>query len=162
GMGVVPFLLVLTGSRGGFIGLLVFVLLAYWRKIAKLKTVVGIALVATAIVLFVPDLIWRRIGTLRDVDTASTTSLQGDESSTAQRLEIWRVATTITMENPLMGVGLGAYPEAHFDVSRRSEFDQTIHARKDAHNTYLRLSAELGLVGLGLFLGLVIATLRDA
>jgi len=162
GMGVLPFLIILTGSRGGFVGLLAFVLLAFWRKIANLKAVVSIALVATVIVLFIPDTIWRRLGTIKDVDQASTTSTVGDESSTAQRLEIWRVAATITAEHPVIGVGLGAYPNAHYEYSRRPEFDQTIHGHKDAHSTFLRLSAELGLVGFGLFIGLVVATLRDA
>lgn len=162
GMVVLPFLVLLTGSRGGFIGFIAFVLLAFRRKLKHAKAVATIAAVAAIIFVFMPDNIWRRLGTIRDADTASTTSQNGDESSIAQRRAIWHVAERIIVEHPVLGVGLGAYSDAHYQYSQRSEFGRITFGHRDAHSTYLRIAAELGLVGLALFLGLVGATLLDA
>jgi O-antigen ligase len=77
-------------------------------------------------------------------------------------LEIWKVATTVTLEHPIVGVGFGAYPSAHFDYSQRAEFDPTAWGHRDAHSTYLRLAAELGWIGLFIFCAMVFATVHDA
>ena len=162
GMVVLPFLILLTGSRGGFIGFIAFVLLAFRRKLAQFKAAATIAAVAGIIFLFMPEGIWHRLGTIRDADTASAASQNGDESSIGQRRAIWAVASKIVVEHPVMGVGLGAYSNAHFQYSQRPGADPSTFGYRDAHSTYLRMAAELGLVGLALFLGLIGATLSDA
>ena len=162
GMVVLPFLILLTGSRGGFIGFIAFVLLAFRRKLAHFKAASTIAVVAGIIFLFMPDNIWHRLGTIRDADTASAVSQNGDESSIGQRRAIWAVASKIAIEHPVMGVGLGAYSNAHFQYSQQPGADPSTFGYRDAHSTYLRMAAELGLVGLALFLGLIGATLLDA
>jgi O-antigen ligase len=161
-MAVLPFLIVLTGSRGGFIGLAVFVVLAFRKQLLRVKKFLAIAVVGAAIVIIVPNNLWHRIGTISEVDEASARSEVEYESSTAQRLEIWKVATTVILEHPVIGVGLGAYPEVHFRYAQRPQFDPTAYGHRDAHSTYLLIAAELGLVGLFIFAAIVVVTLRDA
>lgn len=162
GMAILPLLIVLTGSRAGFIALLAFVIVAFRKQVVQVKRLSVIVLIGGLIIVLVPDNLWRRIGTIRSVSEAETTSQVEYQSSTAQRLAVWRVARQIVAENPITGVGLGAYSRAHIVVARRPGFDATIVGQKDAHSTYLRLAAELGVVGLLIFLGLVATVIRDA
>ena len=162
GMLVLPFVVVLTGSRAGFIALSVFVLVAFGKHVLEIKKLLTLAAVAVVIVFFIPDNLWRRIGTIADVGHASARATAEDESSTAQRLEIWKVAATVTLEHPVVGVGFGAYPAAHSEYAQRPEFDPTARGARDAHSTYLRLAAELGWIGLLIFCAMVFATVHDA
>jgi len=63
----------------------------------------------------------------------------------------------VVRDAPLVGVGLGAQPEASQDVAERSEART---ARFVSHTTPLTVAAELGLVGLAVYLLLLAATLR--
>jgi O-antigen ligase len=85
-----------------------------------------------------------------------------DEGSARQRLEIWKVARTIVAENPLTGVGLGAYPNAHYVYAQRPIFDPTALGRRDTHSTYLNLMAETGIPGFIIFMTILAVTLVDA
>jgi len=75
------------------------------------------------------------------------------QSSARVRLLIWRGAVDLTTRHPVHGVGLGnfefAYPEVRrveeWRLSRRDVVD-------DAHNEYLHIAVETGLLGLVAFL----------
>ena len=162
GMGILPFLIVLTGSRAGFIGLIAFVLLALRKQLLRLKKLLAFAVVAAIIIVVVPNGLMHRISSIQDVDQASASSEVEYESSTAQRIEIWKVASTIVLEHPIFGVGLGAYPQAHFQYAQRPQFNPTAYGHRDAHSTYLRIAAELGFVGLFIFCALVFVTFKNA
>lgn len=162
GMVLLPFLIVLTGSRAGFIGLVAFVILAFRKELVRLKKVLALAMVAAIIAIVVPNNLWHRISSVQDVEQAQSTSEVEYESSTAQRIEIWKVASTIALEHPIVGVGLGAYSQAHFQYAQRPQFNPTAYGHRDAHSTYLKIAAELGLVGLFLFCALVVVTFRNA
>jgi O-antigen ligase len=162
GMVVLPFLIVLTGSRSGFIALVAYVLFAFRKQLLRLKKFAALAVVVALIAVLVPSNLWYRIGTIRDVDEASATSEVESESSTAQRLEIWKVASSIAVEHPLLGVGLGAYPQVHFQYAQRPQFNPTAWGHRDAHSTYLRIASELGVVGLVLFCAIVVVTFQSA
>lgn len=70
-----------------------------------------------------------------------------EEGSNAARIGIWKEAIEIISEHPFFGVGLGNYPLSVFPAaSYRDPFY--------AHNLYLDIWAEVGVIGLVLFLGL--------
>jgi O-antigen ligase len=79
------------------------------------------------------------------------------------RLLIWRGALDLIGRHPLLGVGLGnfefAYPEVRsveeWRLSRRDVVD-------DAHNEYVHLTAETGLLGLAAFLWFLGRAARSA
>ncbi len=78
---------------------------------------------------------------------ASIASIQGNHV----RFAIWTDTITLIQQHPLLGVGLGNL-KVHFpSVQKESLFlyDQYL---KDVHNDYLQIWAELGLVGLTLFI----------
>jgi O-antigen ligase len=138
------------------------VLFAFRKQLLRLKKFAALAVVVALIAVLVPSNLWYRIGTIRDVDEASATSEVESESSTAQRLEIWKVASSIAVEHPLLGVGLGAYPQVHFQYAQRPQFNPTAWGHRDAHSTYLRIASELGVVGLVLFCAIVVVTFQSA
>jgi O-antigen ligase len=78
-----------------------------------------------------------------------------DDGSAEQRFEIWRTAVRITMDNPVVGVGWGAYRQANDLYSPAAPGSEFQLGARDAHSTYLRTAAELGLPGLALFLSLI-------
>jgi putative inorganic carbon (hco3(-)) transporter len=159
---VLPLVILLTQSRGAFIALLAVggvMVKGYWRQ-GKMLLWGGLAVVFLAFV--APDSVWERLGTLRDVTNEENAAQASDEGSARQRLEIWKVAATIFAENPVTGVGLGAYPKEHYIVAQRAVFNPTALGARDTHSTYLNLLAETGLPGLLFFLAVVGAAVLDA
>jgi O-antigen ligase len=74
-----------------------------------------------------------------------------------RRYILYSVAWQMIGQNPLFGTGIGSF---YFNVldSLRSEFD--VFGPKRVHNDVLQLVVELGIVGLLLFIGFVIAVLN--
>jgi len=164
---VLPLLIAFTGSRAGTIASAAFCLIAFGKRLWKPKTLLGLGAVAVLVSIVVPHALFNRISTIDDISDASSgaskessSDLMAAQGSTAERLEIWKVAAAIVRDNPAMGVGLGAYSVAHGQYAMQPQF--TARGNRDAHSTYLRLAAELGIPGLGCFLGLVAATLIEA
>lgn len=94
---------------------------------------------------------------------AARTSTRPDSlASFERRLAITQVSLAMAAERPLFGVGIDSYSQRalpHVTDEVRAGFgDGTL----EAHNYVLQIAAELGLVGLGLFLGALLATFRQA
>lgn len=161
GLLVVPFLLLLTQSRGAFIGGAIFLLVAL-RTQKRVMRFVGIGALAGGLIFaFTPASVWQRLGTLQTVaqdDLAETR----DNGSARQRYEIWRVARAIAADHPFFGTGLGTYQTMHKIYAMRPEFDPFARGPRDTHSTYLNLLAEVGAIGLACFLALVVTTLMKA
>ncbi len=88
----------------------------------------------------------------------STSAYQ--QSSSQVRILLWKVGLFMSQQNLLFGVGadnfgitFNQYREEYFN---QVQFNQTEIAAEDSmlertHNEYLQISAELGLIGLGIF-----------
>lgn len=88
-----------------------------------------------------------------------------DDASGSGRTNLWKAAAKTAGENPVTGIGYGGFgaisqellfetPGVDLDVQQtRREGDYFV-----AHNTYLGTAAELGLTGLFLYLGVMLAT----
>jgi O-antigen ligase len=156
-------IILLTQSRGVFVGLLVGFgppLLARLRK--RPSGVAPVVAVLAVIAVVVPATSWHRLeGITRLADTIagadkSRSSTPGDsslytrvaEESARQRFEILKTGLHIAAGNPIVGVGIGCYNDAN------ARYAPQLGAH-DAHNTYLSLAAETGFPGLLLWLGLV-------
>jgi O-antigen ligase len=152
GLAVVPFLVLLTKSRGGFLGMAVFVLIALLAQRKRGKAIVIAGLVAGLVVALAPSNVLDRVRGLKEVNSGNLQQVD-EEGSAFQRYEIWKVARTIIREHPVIGVGLGAYPAAHRLTSVRPQFNRTARGARDTHSTYLNVTAETGLVGAAIFFG---------
>ena len=71
------------------------------------------------------------------------------EKSAADRIIIWRGAMNMIKTHPILGIGYGSFPYFIMQYSK-------IEAERDAHNTYLRIAAEMGIPALLIFLILIL------
>ena len=154
GMGVLLLELVLTGSRGAFLGLLVILLLLAFRLMKRpMLALGGMACLLLMIFAFPTNLGHRLLASSIDTDIQDT----GIRVSNETRFRVLDAGLRMIQANPLTGVGLGNFkPSA---LAYGAEVD------KIAHNTYLELAAELGLPALAAFLWLLhvtFASLRRA
>ena len=94
------------------------------------------------------------------------TALRGDavEEIGSGRLVIWGHATRVIAQHPLLGCGAGAFPAAMepIRVAHQARGGEHSKPRRRAHSVYLELLAELGPVGLLLFVGPLLLGVREA
>jgi O-antigen ligase len=134
-----------TGSRGGLLALLAAsaVILALYivtprGRIIAVCVFAGLALSVYLGSRMLPSAIVERYSGIGSEVTSGTMS---------NRTVLWRAALELIANRPFNGYGAGAYPDAAESLSGVNSV---------AHNTYLSVAAEQGLIGLGLLL-LVIA-----
>jgi O-antigen ligase len=159
--------LLLSASRGGFISLLVEVLLAavliFWcgpRRARRLTALAGgAALVAAGLLFFwmAPRHIAARLATMAD-------STHRPEVELRERWVAARDSLGIVRDHPWMGAGLGSFET----VFPRYQSFSTDFLWDHAHNDYAEALAETGLAGgaailsaLGLFFWLAFRNLRE-
>lgn len=160
--GTLVVLILLTQSRAGFIGLVVMGI-PYAMSSAR-RGLRPIALIVAAIVgaaVFVPSSAWNRIAGIAKLTSEETIATADPEGSADQRYKLAQAAIAITMSNPVTGIGLGNIGEGN----RRYQLEGGILARgriagRDAHNTYLKMSAEMGIPALILFLVMLASVWR--
>jgi len=87
-------------------------------------------------------------------------------SSLKRREAIWGFTTLMIKDHPILGSGLGTFKYNSLNYQAKF-FDQGENRRlypygiaDKVHNEYLQLGAELGLIGLGIFLWLIICFFR--
>ncbi len=145
-MGILPVLLfgeALTFSRAGVLAMacalvLVWYRIAQARRIGVLIASIG---VLVAVVMFLPDSFWNRVNTI-------IPSVEEKKETFGTRLNLWEIALQMIRDHPLTGVGIGNFAPA----SVRYAHGELLVKRLVAHNAYLSVAAETGLVGLALFL----------
>jgi O-antigen ligase len=145
----IPVLLViilLTQSRGVFIGLLVGFGPALLKQVRRRPALALGGVLALAVL--IPAASWHRFENMSKLTSVETLAEADPYGSALQRFKILKVGWQIFESNPVLGVGIGCYNIAN------ARFAPKI-GKKDAHNTYLGLAAETGLPGLLLWLGLV-------
>ena len=72
------------------------------------------------------------------------------------RVAIWRRALRYWSQNPIVGVGIGGFPVAEgYSLMYKGHTRGT--KLSNTHNAYLQAAAELGTVGLGLYLAMLAA-----
>ena len=73
-------------------------------------------------------------------------------SSIGVRFELWKTGWHMFLENPLLGVGVGAFKPLAQANSERYQVNKAVHHFKYVHNQYLAALATRGIPGLILFL----------
>ena len=81
-------------------------------------------------------------------------------TSMGLRIYFWRDAVTLISERPVFGWGTGSYAEiqGHLVAGRSGA---AAMPTGDPHNQYLKIAAENGLLGLGIFLAFLVSLLRQ-
>jgi O-antigen ligase len=133
----------LTLSRGGFLGLIASGVLMLWKlgRGRRLKTMLSAAVICGVLFAAMPGGYGARVATIFNNDQDQTGSAQ-------LRRELMERAASIAISRPIVGVGMG-----NFHIYSIRE--------KEAHNAYLEIAAELGVMGLIAYLVVIIAPLRS-
>lgn len=146
------FALILTGTRGATIASIPTALFVLWSlrragASARLLAFAAIGVAVAMIFWFAPREPLARIGTAVTVTDLSGGALSG-------RWHIWTQSTQAFLDRPIAGAGVDAHRAAV--QSRLDDLTAYKKAEKEAHNTYLSVLVETGLVGLFLFATIIV------
>jgi O-antigen ligase len=152
---------IMTKSRGGFVTLLVVALILIGKlpsrqTALKLGTVVGGVLIFT---MFAPQSYWDRVATIWGGGSEEAQSDEYLRSGLTPRWELWKTGVTIMLENPLLGVGLGNFTIAEGMTHGGTKLGSGKWTAP--HNSFTQIGAELGVLGLVLFVYLLYRALRN-
>lgn len=142
---IIPFgwhAIFLTASRGGLIGIAVTLLLTALRS---KSTKLGLLLIPAFAVAY----LWQAGDTMRE--RAGTIDEYKTDTSAASRLEAWSAALGMIADHPLTGVGLASFGPAFPDYSDKKP--------REAHNTFLQITAESGVIAGVMYLGIVVSSI---
>lgn len=134
--------LILTFSRnswiGFFIGCIILCIIYSW-KLLFLIIAGGIGAV------FTPEIQHR----IKDIS---------DMSQNLSRIKLWKTATYMIKDHPFLGVGNGNFVE-YYDqyVKNYKELFYPNYHHYPTHNSYLKVESELGIIGIGSFIGIFVA-----
>lgn len=136
-------IIVFSGSRTAYLGLVVFVLYVLYSSRRKLSILLKILALLVLVSFVVPADYFDRFKTIY--------SLQDKEGqSIDKRIQIQKDAWEIFVHNPL-GIGVAAFPKKRFDSYGRIQ---------DTHNLYLEALTNLGIQGFLVFLYLIYKLLK--
>lgn len=82
----------------------------------------------------------------------------GTDPTASKRLTWYRNAMSLVRDDPMIGHGLGNYPVVYPESNLLGPLDENMHLGKvplKAHNDYIQITVETGLVGLALILWLI-------
>ncbi|HST20029.1 MAG TPA: O-antigen ligase family protein [Blastocatellia bacterium] len=140
--GILSFGVVVSFSRGGFLGLVALGGVIMWKagRGKRATTVLAGLVLCCAFVVAMPSGYSDRLFTILHTQNDQTRSAQ-------ERQELFARAVEVIMYHPVIGVGVGNFG---------------IYSLKDkvAHNAYLEIAAELGVVGFIAYMVLIFAPLR--
>lgn len=132
----------LSFSRGGYIGLMgaTFVFLFGKREyfLSRVRSMLVVVVLSAAILL---------LFTQTPFGARFSSIFSPSDGSNQERLRLWEEAVDHISDRPLLGVGIGNYPLL---IKPGISYREPLYV----HNLYLDIAVEIGLVGLGLFLGL--------
>jgi putative inorganic carbon (hco3(-)) transporter len=146
--GTIAFGILVTGSRGAMVAVVVMILFyMYTRHVSRLMTILLVA-IFVALAFFMPDSFFTRLGT-----TA--------ESGGSGRLVVWQTGLVAFERYGLVGAGFNNFGVAYREnVGSAPLWNHTYVS--GAHNSYLEVAVELGIVGLVLVSAAIVGQLRAA
>lgn len=154
----------LSGSRGGWVGMPLILLVLYraYRDFASTRTVFALAACiagASFAVYNVPQLgVQQRVhSAVEDIQLYQ----QGiSETSIGARFEMWRGAAQLFAEKPVFGWGSVNYQPAMQDLVAQGRADPVVAGFGHPHNEMLNVAAKQGIVGVLALLALYLIPLR--
>lgn len=138
---------VVTHSRGGALGL--GAAMITWAVLSQRRgrSMGLVALGAAAVMAFAPSSFWQRTGSIGDYEM---------DASARGRFAAWDTGFRALGDRPLLGVGGGNYVASWDRYTARNVRERAL----SAHNMWMQVMVELGLLGLAAFAAAVLLTAR--
>ncbi len=146
-----------TFSRGAAVALLVVAALMLVKHPPSKRAVVTVVVIAVVALPFLPDGYVARLTTLGQVGTVESTT---DASIRARTSEL-AAGVGMFLDHPLAGIGYGTFADNYLNYTRGTGIEQVLKAR-EAHNLYLEIAAETGVLGIVAFGALAAGTFAAA
>jgi O-antigen ligase len=156
------FTIMLTKSRGGFLGLIMCLaaMLVFKTKINGprfgIRKILIICMVPFIMVAFGSEAYWSRINTIGGLDKGSG------------RGGLWMRAIEMIEDKPLLGVGICNFPTSYGTLLNSGQFkhkpspdDWAPYGWATAHNSFLLVAAELGIPGMLIFIGVLFSCIKS-
>lgn len=149
--------MVMSWSRGGWVGLAAaLIVITVIRSRAALISVIAVGLVVTYLLLiggaqYLPSALVQRVSDFMPyLGGVDVTRVDVTDANWAviERMAHWLAAVGMFSDHPWLGVGIGNYPVAYPQYALGRWRDPLGHA----HNYYLNIAAEAGIIGLGAYL----------
>jgi len=156
--GLFLFVIILSGSRGGFVGLLAAFIYCFLRTKKKVITAFIIGVLAMFAAVVAPPSYWDEVRSITE---------EGSQKGTGEeRVYTWGIGWHMFLDNPILGVGQGNFPYVFGKYELEvTGSDESFHGRsvagRQAHSIYFTMLPELGIIGTGIFIGMIIYTLKD-
>jgi putative inorganic carbon (hco3(-)) transporter len=151
----------LTFSRGAALGFGLMVVIMVALRYIGWRQLVAVGLGAALLLTMFPTY-GARLLTIESITGATSTGgeIGAADDSIRSRANEMLAATLAFAEHPIVGVGPGLFP-AYYPRYAGQIGIKVEHSDRQAHNLFVGIAAELGIVGLTLFLGIVWVVMRD-
>ncbi len=153
-------LFVLSGRTGHVVAVALLSVAIMWELPKKYRLVVVFLpfIVGSIFFLGVPKVRERIYEAQAEIQGYSPST--PPSTSSAQRLNFWRRALQSIGQNPLAGTGVGSW-DTQFNQLERAAHPSHKDASGNPHQEYLLWGVQLGIPGILMFLGLMLAMLKD-
>lgn len=152
-------LFLLPSRTGQLLFGLLMIFLAYrlfgWRGV--IYAAIGVAIVTALAAGMIPSFELRLVAAVDQTQAWLAGAVNRPDSSVGLRLDFYRYGASLFAERPLFGHGTGSFPLAY---ERAAATDGAV-ASTNAHNEYLMIAMQIGLLGLIAFVGLLAAIGRE-
>lgn len=144
---LIAFAVMLSGSRGGLLGILaIFLVFFFGMRQSRKQRFVLLGMIALLALIFslLPEMFWLRITGAADTGGAG-------------RTDIWTVAIAAFKHYFLSGAGLNNFPLAFSEFVTLNPYQGNF---RGSHNIYICIAVELGVLGIAFFAATVISHFR--
>lgn len=155
--------IVISFSRGAWVGVSLGLLASFAIALRRLWIPVLAFVPIVALVMFsaassvAPGVVSDRVASIvadsRPFDAASVT-ITDENFAAVERMAHWQTGWEMFKDHPVAGVGPGNYNSEYTEYFVRAEFRSS---QGHAHNFYVHVLAETGLVGLSIYLTLIVS-----
>ncbi|QDD13346.1 O-antigen ligase family protein [Candidatus Methylopumilus rimovensis] len=151
-------LVYMTPGRSGYLAFMVVtVYLGYLLFRAKLYKVLSVVFLLSSTLLLTSPLVQDRIELgVKEMQHVDPTNIES--SSMGMRMVLWKHTIELIQDRPLLGFGTGGFEEAYSQkIKDNPDWEKNI--MHDPHNQFLKIWAEMGMLGLIVFLSMLASSL---
>lgn len=137
--------ILLTGSRGGFVGFSIVVLMLLLTKTRAFRLSYKVVIGASILIIA-----FTKIVTIDFERYQTITNLEGDYNLTGEggRVDVWKTGVRLMLSRPLTGVGIDCFNQAIGNDRGERGLKPIWQA---AHNSLIQIGSETGILGFILF-----------